>query len=333
MSMYFDARRDHLRGSILKSSRLPAFMCHLFSIDAGSQELRCAPRLSCKPSPLELADPKRHGGTCPPACTKPQSGYISLIVARSLRDDRIDELERENIELRAKIREQQAVIETQQKTIAVLEQRIEQLEARRRGLEAILARHSGNSSCPPSSDPPGAPPPAPPKRTGRRRGGQPGHAKHSRHRVPPERVNQTIVVRPEVCRRCGDALHGDDPAPHRHQVIEVPKVMATVDEYQLHVLGCPKCGKGRRLPDQGRRRPMPRDPGAFARALDLRLCRWGRADEQCWRTPNSARRPMAQDELRHRQSERQPLRGAHSHGRDHAADAEAQCARLRDGRV
>ncbi|AUX47670.1 uncharacterized protein SOCE26_091940 [Sorangium cellulosum] len=31
MPMYFDARRDHLRGSILKSSRLPAFMCHLFS--------------------------------------------------------------------------------------------------------------------------------------------------------------------------------------------------------------------------------------------------------------------------------------------------------------
>jgi hypothetical protein len=45
MSMYFDARRDHFRGSILKSSRLPAFMCHLFSIDAGSQELRCAPLL------------------------------------------------------------------------------------------------------------------------------------------------------------------------------------------------------------------------------------------------------------------------------------------------
>jgi transposase len=242
MSMYFDARRDHLRGSILKSSRLPAFMCHLFSIDAGSQELRCAPLLFCKPSPLELADPKRHGGTCLLACTKPQNDYISLIVARSFRDDRIDELERENIELRAKIREQQAVIETQQKTIAVLEQRIEQLEARLRGLEALLARNSGNSSCPPSSDPPGAPPPAPPKRTGRKRGGQPGHAKHSRHRVPPERVNRTIVVKPEVCRRCGDALHGDDPAPHRHQVLEVPKVMATVDEYQLLVLGCPKCG-------------------------------------------------------------------------------------------
>ncbi|WP_437974483.1 DUF6444 domain-containing protein [Sorangium sp. So ce295] len=143
-------------------------------------------------------------------------------MARSFWDDRIDESERENLELRAKIREQQAVIETQQKTIAVLEQRIEQLEARRRGLGALLARNSGNSSCPPSSDPPGVPPPAPPKRTGRKRGGQPGHAKHSRHRVPPERVNRTIVVKPEVCRRCGDALHGDDPAPHRHQVIDVP---------------------------------------------------------------------------------------------------------------
>jgi hypothetical protein len=29
MSMYFDARRDHLRGTILESSRLPVFMCHL----------------------------------------------------------------------------------------------------------------------------------------------------------------------------------------------------------------------------------------------------------------------------------------------------------------
>src|SRR6185369_2425858 len=140
------------------------------------------------------------------------------------------------------IREKQAIIEIRQKTIAVLERRIEQLEARLRGLEAILARNSGNSSCPPSSDPPGAPPPAPPKRTGRKRGGQPGHEKHSRTLVPLERVNRTIVVKPEVCRRCGDALSGDDPAPHRHQVIEVPKVMATVDEVQLHALGCPKCG-------------------------------------------------------------------------------------------
>jgi hypothetical protein len=48
---------------------------------------------------------------------------ISQIVARSFRDDRIDELERENTELSAKIREQQAIIQTQQKTIAALEWR------------------------------------------------------------------------------------------------------------------------------------------------------------------------------------------------------------------
>ena len=98
-------------------------------------------------------------------------------MARDWRDDRIDELERENAGLRAQNREQQAIIE--------------QLEARLRELEALLARYSGNSSKPPSSDPPGAPPPARPKRTGRKRGGQPGHEKHSRELLPPERVTRT----------------------------------------------------------------------------------------------------------------------------------------------
>jgi transposase len=154
----------------------------------------------------------------------------------------MDTLGRENDELRAQNCEQQATIEAQKRTIAEREQRIGQLEARLQELEALLARYSGNSSCPPSSDPPGAPPPARPKRTGRRRGGQPGHEKHSRELVPSERVTRTIVLKPSACRRCGDALTGDDPNPHRHQVIEVPKVAATVDEYQLHALGCSKCG-------------------------------------------------------------------------------------------
>jgi transposase len=163
-------------------------------------------------------------------------------VARDWRDDRIEELERENAALRAKNQEQQALIDAHQRTVALLAQRVEQLEARLRELEAKLGRRSGNSSRPPSSDPPGAPPPAPPKRTGRKRGGQPGHEKHSRELVPPERVNRTVVLKPEVCRRCGDALTGDDPAPYRHQVTEVPKVVAIVDEYQLHALDCEKCG-------------------------------------------------------------------------------------------
>jgi transposase len=142
-------------------------------------------------------------------------------MARDWRDDRIDELERENAALRAQI---------------------VQLEARVQELEARLARYSGNSSKPPSSDPPGAPPPAPPKRTGRKRGGQPGHEKHSRPLVPPERVTRTVVVKPVACRRCGGELTGDDPEPLHHQVADVPKIPATVDDYLLHALGCPKCG-------------------------------------------------------------------------------------------
>jgi len=149
-------------------------------------------------------------------------------VARDWRDDRIEELEREDAELHTENR--------------ALHRRIEWLEARVRELEAQLARYSRNSSSPPSSDRPDAPPPARPKRKGRKRGGQPGHKKHSREMVPPERVTRMVAVKPEACRRCGDALTGNDPEPHRHQVIDVPKVVATVDEYQLHALGCPKCG-------------------------------------------------------------------------------------------
>jgi transposase len=156
-------------------------------------------------------------------------------MAYDCRDDRIMELERENAALRAENRALRAENRELRRCVA-------QLEARVRELEALLGRNSGNSSRPPSSDPPGAPPPTRPKRTGRQRGGQPGHEKHSRPLVPRERVDRTIAMKPDVCRRCGDALEGDDSNPFRHQVFEVPKVVGTVDEYQLHALFCPKCG-------------------------------------------------------------------------------------------
>lgn len=92
-------------------------------------------------------------------------------MARDWRNERIDELERENAALRAHNREQQTIIEAQKRTIVALERRVEQLEARLRDLEAQLARYSGNSSGP-LSDPPGAPLLAKPRRTGHKRGGQ-----------------------------------------------------------------------------------------------------------------------------------------------------------------
>jgi len=110
-------------------------------------------------------------------------------------------------------------------------------------LEARLKQNSSNSSRPPSGDPPGAPPPASPKpKSRRRRGGQRGHKRHERRMVPPERIAETHELRPRKCRCCATALVGSDPDPHRHQVVDVPRVLATAIEYRLHALDCTACG-------------------------------------------------------------------------------------------
>jgi transposase len=60
--------------------------------------------------------------------------------------------------------------------------------------------------------------------------------------VPPEQIKQTIPVKPSACRKCGQALEGEDPQPRRHQVAEIPPVRAEVTEYRLHRLTCQACG-------------------------------------------------------------------------------------------
>jgi transposase len=117
---------------------------------------------------------------------------------------------------------------------------IRYLEARLADLEARLNQDSSNSSKPPSSDPPHAKPAPPKPPTGRRKGGQPGHPKRRRPDLPPDTV---VELRPETCGRCRHALAGSDPAPLRHQVIEVPLVRPHVTEYRRHRLACPRCGK------------------------------------------------------------------------------------------
>lgn len=109
-------------------------------------------------------------------------------------------------------------------------------------LQARLAANSSNSSQPPSSDPPGAAPtrkPATP--SGLRRGGQPGHPKHERRLLPPERVTQTTTLLPATCRCCGKALHGLDPAPYQHQVVDIPPLLAQAHDFWLHSLPCEDC--------------------------------------------------------------------------------------------
>lgn len=148
---------------------------------------------------------------------------------RKKRDKALEErLRRENEQLR----QENARLE---KENARLQERLSKLEGR-------LGQTSLNSSKPPSSDPSwtrnnrssGA-------GTGNKPGGQPGHAGHKRELAPPERVNKTVVVKPEQCRGCGARLSGDDPHPHRHQVTAIPKVEPHISEYQLHTLSCAKC--------------------------------------------------------------------------------------------
>jgi transposase len=118
---------------------------------------------------------------------------------------------------------------------------IERLEKRVAELEARLGQTPRNSSRPPSTEHPHAKPPATRTRSGKKRGGQPGHAKAERPLVPPERVDQAVVLKPEACRRCGEGLCGHDPDPRRHQVWELPEIQPLITEYQLHRLTCPHC--------------------------------------------------------------------------------------------
>ncbi len=128
-----------------------------------------------------------------------------------------------------------AVIQQYEQRLLALQQQVAQLTER-------LNQNSTNSSRPPSSDPPHVKRRPPTPATGRKRGGQPGHARQQRPLVPPEQVKQTIPLMPSACRKCGQALHGEDPQPRRHQVAEIPPVEAEVTEYRLHRLTCTACG-------------------------------------------------------------------------------------------
>ena len=138
----------------------------------------------------------------------------------------------------AELREQVAERDAR---IAQLLAKVEALTARVEELEARLGQNSRNSSRPPSSDTPGSARQRK-KSTGRSAGGQPGHKKHERALLPPERVQRFVEVRPEECRGCQGRLEGEDSAPRRHQVVEVPPLSAFVTEYRCHALKCARCG-------------------------------------------------------------------------------------------
>jgi transposase len=164
------------------------------------------------------------------------------------------------------IAEQQAQIAELTKIIAEQQAQIVALTKRVAELEEKLGLNSSNSSRPPSSDPPWARPKPKLKKGKRKRGGQPGHPKHERTLVSPEKVDKVVTLKPSRCGRCGARLIGLDTEPERHQVFEVPEVKAHVTEYQLHTLscGCGACTKA----------SLPKDApqGAFGPNLVALVC-------------------------------------------------------------
>ena len=143
-------------------------------------------------------------------------------------------LTRETLELRSKDELIDLVL-----ALAPLVPRVEALEREVADLKARLGQTSQNSSKPPSSDPPGTARP-PKESSGRKPGGQPGHP--GAGRALAAKVDEVVELKPARCGHCDRSLKGNDPAPDRHQVTELPPVVPRITEYRLHTLVCGNCG-------------------------------------------------------------------------------------------
>src|SRR5438445_4267689 len=135
-----------------------------------------------------------------------------------------------------------ALVQAQQQQLEAQAAQIQLMAARLATLEERLQQTSRTSSRPPSTDPPSAPPRRKRAPSGRAAGGQRGHAGHGRPLLPVEQVDHLVEVKPEACAQCGTPLAGEDPAPGRHQVTELPRIVPEVTEYRRHTLTCGACG-------------------------------------------------------------------------------------------
>lgn len=109
-------------------------------------------------------------------------------------------------------------------------------------LEEQVRQTSQNSSRPPSSEGFGQAKRPPQKPGKRRRGGQAGHPGQSRDLYPLESCTEVIDHVPLICRECGEPLVGQDSAPYRHQIVDLPPIEPIVIEHRLHQLACEHCG-------------------------------------------------------------------------------------------
>ena len=130
---------------------------------------------------------------------------------------------------------------------AKLLERVEELESRLAELESALAKankNSSNSSKPPSSDitnPPKAKKtPGRPKK--RKRGGQPGHARHTRTPFGDDELDAIFDYRDKLCPCCGEILVDADAEPKKLQQMELVDRPVRIEEHRRVAQTCPHCG-------------------------------------------------------------------------------------------
>jgi transposase len=144
------------------------------------------------------------------------------------------------------------VVRAQQQQIVELREANEALAAKLARVEHLLSRNSGNSSSPPSRDDDPGKPSAPPKPrrggSGRSRGKQPG-APGSRLAFTDAPDKRRDLFPTGRCG-CGAGLAGatDLGVVDRYQEHEIPPVIVTVTQYDLHQVRC-RCGR-LRTPDR-----------------------------------------------------------------------------------